>query len=360
MPWRTIGQEPARRLLAAGLAHGRLAHAYLLTGPANSGKATLALDFACALACTGDKPPCGECADCRQVLAGTHPDVEQVELEGGDPLAFSALWDTSSQQRPRRALNIERARDVMRLSALRPTQAPYRIITMDGNAIQDVASSALLKLFEEPAARTILILRAAADEAVPPPIVSRCQVVRLHPVPTATIIEWLTRELGQDDAVARQCAALSGGRPGLAKRLAETEGALAAVDEQAARWLALATAADTADLFDQARQWGHHQPPARDYPVVRAALDLAGVVWRELLRQGARAEAAANGAAPPDGAPALPALRSAPAEQLGRLGLAALGRQLALIAQASRLLDANVQPRLLLEWLFLDLAREAR
>ncbi|HUV94952.1 MAG TPA: DNA polymerase III subunit delta', partial [Anaerolineae bacterium] len=57
--WQTIGHEWAIALLQRAIETGRVAHAYLFTGPANVGKTHLAKEMAAALNCTGDIPPCG-------------------------------------------------------------------------------------------------------------------------------------------------------------------------------------------------------------------------------------------------------------------------------------------------------------
>ena len=73
-PFPILGQDRALALLARARRHGRLAHAYLFTGPEGCGKATLARAFAAALLCrhADDDPAaeaCGECPSCRQMLS---------------------------------------------------------------------------------------------------------------------------------------------------------------------------------------------------------------------------------------------------------------------------------------------------
>ena len=350
MAWRTMGQEPARAFLARSLELGRVSHAYLLTGPANCGKTTLALDFARALICTGAFPPCDACPECRMLLGGGHPDVEQIEGEQDEAPEFSALWKSGSTERPRRAVRIERVRDLIRVMATRPTQAAYRVATLDGSTVQDAAASALLKLFEEPAPRAVLLLRAQALEALPPPIVSRCQVVRLTPAPPRDIAAWLQATIGCDAEDAATYAALAAGRPGLAQRLATAVGGRAPLDGQIALWLELATA-DTVTRLDQAGVW------SRNFPAARAALDLAALVWHQLLQMAANQ---ANGAVQTTGGvPTVTSLETPAALRLRDTGVQVLASQLALIARTSRLLDANVQPRLALEWLMLELGAAA-
>ncbi len=271
------------------------------------------------------------------LLANGHPDVEQVESDDADATDFTALWDTSVADRPSRALRIERVRELIRSCATRPSQARYRVATLDGSMVQDAAASALLKLFEEPGPSTVLLLRANAVEGLPPPIASRCQIVPLRPVPATDIARWL----GEADItpdLALDCAGVSGGRPGLALRLAKTPGAMDSLGKQVVTALDL-VGADTVARIEQAGIW------ARNYATTRAAIDLLSLVWRDLMRLAANEEVSVS----------LRSARPALTDLAGQLDIATLGRQLRAIARASRLLDANVQPRLLLDWLLLQL-----
>ena len=64
--------------VAAGLA---MTHAWLVTGPPGSGRSNAARAFAAALQCTGPVPGCGQCKPCRDVMAGSHPDVVRLATE---------------------------------------------------------------------------------------------------------------------------------------------------------------------------------------------------------------------------------------------------------------------------------------
>ena len=70
-----LGNDALKQRLTASLAKGQLSHCCLLTGPAGSGKRTLARLLCAALECTGEKKPCGVCRACKKTLGGNHPDV---------------------------------------------------------------------------------------------------------------------------------------------------------------------------------------------------------------------------------------------------------------------------------------------
>ena len=86
--WQTVGQDHLLRQLCGSLRHGRVGHAYLLTGPPHVGKMMLALDLAAAVNCLGfgdpDAGPCWQCEPCSRIRRGVHADVNVVAV-GDDP-----------------------------------------------------------------------------------------------------------------------------------------------------------------------------------------------------------------------------------------------------------------------------------
>jgi len=195
--WGIIGHEWAVHLLAARIASGRVAHAYLFTGPPQVGKTTLAIRLAQALNCIATTPPCGVCRPCDLIGRALHPDVQVIEPVG-------------------RAIHIEAIRTLQSTLSLLPFEAPHRIaIILNIEKATDQAADALLKTLEEPPSTTHLLLTAESAEMVRPTIVSRCHTIALRPVGAAPIERALTA-LGASPDEAHTLARLSGGRPGWA------------------------------------------------------------------------------------------------------------------------------------------------
>lgn len=216
--WPIIGQEDAVGALRRSLARDRVSHAYLVAGPSGVGKATLAQAFAQALCCQAtDRPnrtvPCGACLSCRKIARGTHPDVQVLDLERQRAVAEKRGGQNTS-------LTIDSIRQLTADAALRPMEAPRRIILIDdAESMQEVAQEALLKTLEEPPPAVLLMLLADDAGRLLPTIQSRCQVINLRPVPVAAIATALARS-GLDSSQAREIAVLSAGRPGWAMRAA--------------------------------------------------------------------------------------------------------------------------------------------
>lgn len=207
--WQTIGHEWAALLLQRAIDTGRVAHAYLFTGPANVGKTRLATEMAAALNCTGDAPPCGACKACLKTARGTHPDVFLVEAGNG-------------------RVKIDQIRELQRQLALSPYEGRRRVaIIADFQTATVEAANALLKTLEEPPSPVVLALTATDTSLLLPTIVSRCQVVPLRAVPSNQIERALIDRWLQRPDLARLLSKLSGGRIGWAIAAAEDPSILA-------------------------------------------------------------------------------------------------------------------------------------
>jgi DNA polymerase-3 subunit delta' len=207
--WRRIlGHEAIVTSLARAVAGNRLGHAYLFSGPAGAGKKTLAIELAKALLCEGSGKArfnaCDQCHSCAMIEAGTHPDYQLV----GRPA-------------DKVELPIETIREMSEFLTLKPARGDSKVAILDdADDLSIAAANSLLKTLEEPPTGTVLILISTAAEVQLTTIVSRCQVVRFHPVPTSQIEQWL-RSQDVDPAQVQRLARMSGGCPGQALELAE-------------------------------------------------------------------------------------------------------------------------------------------
>ena len=208
MSWDLLGHEWAEQMLRQHIARGSLRHAYLFTGPSGVGKRSMALRFAQAVNCPqplAPGEPCRTCRTCQQIERMQHADLSlvQSEEEGG-------------------RIKVEAVRELQHLLSLAPYQSRYRVALLlrfqEANAN---AQNALLKTLEEPAPRVVLLLTADSPESVLPTIASRCEVMRLHPMPLGDAAAALTGLCRLEAEEARLLAHISNGRIGLAKRLRE-------------------------------------------------------------------------------------------------------------------------------------------
>jgi DNA polymerase-3 subunit delta' len=206
MDWNISGHEWAAQLLKQHIISQQMRHAYLFSGPPGIGRRTLALRFIQALNCL--KPPqpgeaCGQCRVCQQVERMQHADLSviQSEAEGG-------------------MVKIDQVRDLQRLLSLAPFEANFRVaLLLRFQEANDNAQNALLKTLEEAPRRVILLATADSPEALLPTIVSRCEVLRLRPMPVEALSQVLESRWSIPPEQAVNLAHLSGGRVGYALRL---------------------------------------------------------------------------------------------------------------------------------------------
>ncbi len=205
-----IGHEWAVQLLAGSIQHDRVGHAYLITGPDQIGKTTLARLFAQALNCEAElgKRPCGTCRPCKLIGADRHPDVRLLEPE--------------VSRRGKLSIKIDTIRSLQQDLNLSPYEGRNKIaIIKRFDSANLNASNAFLKTLEEPPGKVIIILTAITAEALLPTIQSRCRVVGLRPLPTRIIEEGLMTRWGVNSDDANLLAHLAAGRLGWAVKASQ-------------------------------------------------------------------------------------------------------------------------------------------
>lgn len=198
-----IGHDWAVELFQAAIKHGRLGHAYLITGPEQVGKTSLARLFAQSLNCREAHPPCGQCRSCRLIATDRHPDVRLVlpEISGRGNLN----------------LKIDQIRALQHELNLGTYESAHKIAILKRFDAANVnAANAFLKTLEEPPAGVILLLTASDSDGVLPTIASRCRTIPLRAVPAGQIANLLQNRYQLPAAQANLLAHLADGRPGWA------------------------------------------------------------------------------------------------------------------------------------------------
>ena len=275
--WGIVGHVWAVDFLRRSLAAGRNAHAYLITGPAGVGKALLALRLAQALNCERDQiDACQECRTCRRIARGNFPDVRTAGMASQG----AALKPEEAARQ--RDLKIDTVREWQADISLKPFEGRQRVLILhDAERLTEAAANAMLKTLEEPPSYATLVLVANTSGDLMPTIVSRCQPLKLRPVPRAEVAAALRDRLNLATADADLLAAWSGGRPGWAFRMASAPAEIEARQQQTADLLALAQ-----QPRDARFKWAEERAKAYragEQEQVFADLSLWQSLWRDLL-----------------------------------------------------------------------------
>lgn len=275
MHWHITGHEWAVTYLQRSLARGYQGHAYVISGPASIGKALLALRLAQALNCVRETDrPCLDCPVCRRITNGNHPDVR---LAG---MATQATGLKASEAARQKDLKIGTIRAWQRDITLRPYEGRRRVFILhDAERLNEEASNAMLKTLEEPPPFATLILVANSDTLLPT-VVSRCQTLRLRPLPRQQVARALI-EQGVPSDRANLLAAWSGGRIGWAIHMAENQDALQLRQEQLDILLALQSQSRGARFRWAEERSKEYRGGEQD--VVFAWIDLWQSWWRDVI-----------------------------------------------------------------------------
>jgi DNA polymerase-3 subunit gamma/tau len=176
-----VGQDPVTRTLRNALASGRVAHAYLFTGPRGVGKTTTARLLAKALACTARTGPeaCGACPSCQDFVSGAPVDVMEID----------AASNTSVD-------DIRTLRENVKYS---PARGRFKVYIVDEvHMLSGAAFNAFLKTLEEPPAHVVFVLATTDPKRIPATVLSRCQRFDFRPIPPELLAASLTQVLEQE------------------------------------------------------------------------------------------------------------------------------------------------------------------
>ncbi|WP_437919397.1 ATP-binding protein [Sphingobacterium sp. LRF_L2] len=241
-----IGQHEMKAHLLHTVKENRVSHAQLFLGPEGSGGLALAVAYAQYINCEnkGEQDSCGICSSCNKYQKLIHPDLHfsyPFFAKGKDDVAATYLeeWRKAFQANPYLSLdfwrhnleaenkqaniNIAEAHDIIKKLSLKAFEAEYKVLIMWLPEYLDIQGNALLKLIEEPPAKTLFLLVAENQDRILNTIISRTQLVKVAKLKHDEVTQYLIKQKEIEAQRANEISFIADGNLQLAQDLLNEE-----------------------------------------------------------------------------------------------------------------------------------------
>lgn len=245
------GQQEIKQHLISTVQTGRISHARLFFGPEGVGALPLAVAYAQYINCENKLPvdSCGQCPSCLKFEKLAHPDlhfslpIAKSKLVDADKVVsddFMPLWRTAFTANPFLALddwldkievdnkqviiNVEESQRIIQKLNLKAYESEYKILVMWlPEKMNASAANKLLKVLEEPPDKTLFLLVSENTDSILPTILSRTQLLKIKPIDSAELAQYLEFLHNVPATQAQSIAFLAGGSYREAQRLLNQE-----------------------------------------------------------------------------------------------------------------------------------------
>lgn len=214
-----VGHQELKQHLISTVAENRVSHAQLFLGPEGSGSLALALAYAQFINCEQrlENDSCGTCPSCIKYDKLIHPDLHFsypffAKHKDDTATTFIEDWRKAFLENPYMSLghwrnqleaenkqaniNIAEAHDIIKKLSLKSFEAEYKVLIMWLPEYLDTQGNALLKLIEEPPAKTLFLLVAENQDKILNTIISRTQLVKVNKYSHEELMQYLIDEKG--------------------------------------------------------------------------------------------------------------------------------------------------------------------
>lgn len=245
-----IGQNQCKQDLRELVLQNRISHALLLSAPEGAGALPLAIAFAQYINCENPSPTdsCGQCASCVKYAKLQHPDLHFVfpvvtnSSVKKDPVSdnFIAQWreevlkqpylnldmwlETISAENKQGSIQKEESKSILRKLQLKTYEAEYKVmIIWMAEKMNETCANKLLKILEEPPAKTLFLLISESPEELMTTIISRTQLFHIPKIDNQSMVTALQSEFSLNAADLPTILHNAGGNYLKAKRLLTTD-----------------------------------------------------------------------------------------------------------------------------------------
>lgn len=243
------GQKAVIDRLRCSVAENRVSHALLFYGPEGSGKFAIALAFARYISCEKRtvEDACGVCPSCVKYDKLIHPDlhfvfpvikkksvtevVSDTYISQWRSMVLKSAWFSLSTwteamevANEQALIPVAEAAEIIRKLSLKSFESDFKImIIWLPEKMNPETANKLLKIIEEPPARTLFILVSEEDDKLLPTITSRCQHIRIPAISSEDLSAHLVNSAGMDPVKASEIAAIANGNMVRAMELARED-----------------------------------------------------------------------------------------------------------------------------------------
>lgn len=236
-----VGQETLKKRLIELVNKGRISHAQLFLGKMGYGALPMAIAYAQFISCNnrGAEDSCGSCPSCLKFNKLSHPDLHfsfpfnkneniKEKLDAISSDYFISTWREAVLENPyldiddwhrsieidqkQSVITVNESRSISKKLSLKSYESDYKfLILWMPEKMRPDAANKLLKLIEEPEEKTLLILVAEDAEALISTITSRTQIVRIPPIDSTSIKNYLVEQKSVEEQQAEKFTQLAEG-----------------------------------------------------------------------------------------------------------------------------------------------------
>lgn len=229
-----VGHQQLKERLIGTIDENRVSHAQLFLGPEGSGSLALALAYAQYLNCQNkqESDSCGRCSSCIKYEKLIHPDLHFsfpffAKRKEETAASYMEEWRAAFLNNPYMGLthwrnqlevenkqaniNIAEAHDIIKKLSLKPFEAEYKVLLMWLPEYLDTQGNALLKLIEEPPAKTLFLLVSENRDKILNTLISRTQLIKVPKLTHDELCRYLIEEKKIDSARANEITFIADG-----------------------------------------------------------------------------------------------------------------------------------------------------